>query len=112
MCIRDSYWIEKFHVDGWRLDVANEVDKDFWRSFRSAVRKANPEAVLIGEVWENAADWLKGDMFGRTIILASRLRLHGLPKEEGMVYILTISRMRSFAVMTVWVIHTNTTPVF
>lgn len=44
--------------------------------------------------------------------LASRLRLHGLPKEEGMVYILTISRMRSFAVMTVWVIHTNTTPVF
>lgn len=41
-----------------------------------------------------------------------RLRLHGLPKEEGMVYILTISRMRSFAVMTVWVIHTNTTPVF
>ena len=48
----------------------------------------------------------------RTIILASRLRLHGLPKEEGMVYILTISRMRSFAVMTVWVIHTNTTPVF
>lgn len=38
--------------------------------------------------------------------------LHGLPKEEGMVYILTISRMRSFAVMTVWVIHTNTTPVF
>lgn len=41
-----------------------------------------------------------------------KLRLHGLPKEEGMVYILTISRMRSFAVMTVWVIHTNTTPVF
>ena len=39
------------------------VDKNFWRSFRSAVRKANPEAVLIGEVWENAADWLKGDMF-------------------------------------------------
>lgn len=35
-----------------------------------------------------------------------------LPKEEGMAYILTISRMRSFAVMTAWVIHTNTTPVF
>lgn len=56
------YWIEKFHVDGWRLDVANEVDKNFWRKFRSAVRAANPEAVLIGEVWENAEVWLKGDM--------------------------------------------------
>lgn len=58
-----SYWIEKFHVDGWRLDVANEVDKNFWRKFRDAVRKADPEAVLIGEVWENAEVWLKGDMF-------------------------------------------------
>ena len=58
-----SYWIEKFHVDGWRLDVANEVDKNFWRKFRNAVRTANPEAVLIGEVWENAEVWLKGDMF-------------------------------------------------
>ncbi|MDE7259413.1 MAG: glycoside hydrolase family 13 protein [Lachnospiraceae bacterium] len=58
-----SYWIEKFHVDGWRLDVANEVDKNFWRKFRNTVRAANPEAVLIGEVWENAEVWLKGDMF-------------------------------------------------
>ncbi len=57
------YWIEKFHVDGWRLGVANEVDKNFWRKFRSAVHAANPEAVLIGEVWENAEVWLKGDMF-------------------------------------------------
>ena len=57
------YWIEKFHVDGWRLDVANEVDKSFWRKFRTAVRTADPEAVLIGEVWENAEVWLKGDMF-------------------------------------------------
>ena len=57
------YWIEKFHVDGWGLDVANEVDKNFWRKFRSAVHAANPEAVLIGEVWENAEVWLKGDMF-------------------------------------------------
>lgn len=57
------YWIEKFHVDGWRLDVANEVDKNFWRRFCSEVRAANPETVLIGEVWENAEIWLRGDMF-------------------------------------------------
>lgn len=58
-----QYWIENFHVDGWRLDVANEVDKNFWRRFRHAVREANPQAVLIGEVWENAEIWLKGDLF-------------------------------------------------
>lgn len=58
-----AYWIREFHVDGWRLDVANEVDRNFWRKFRSAVKKENPEAVLIGEVWENAETWLRGDAF-------------------------------------------------
>ncbi|MDE5938281.1 MAG: glycoside hydrolase family 13 protein [Lachnospiraceae bacterium] len=57
------YWVEEYQVDGWRLDVANEVDKNFWRKFREAVRSANPEAVLIGEVWENAEVWLRGDIF-------------------------------------------------
>lgn len=57
------YWVEEFQVDGWRLDVANEVDKGFWRKFRAAVRSVDPEAVLIGEVWENAETWLRGDMF-------------------------------------------------
>lgn len=57
------YWIKKFHVDGWRLDVANEVDRNFWRHFRAAVKEADPNAVLIGEVWENAETWLRGDAF-------------------------------------------------
>ncbi len=56
------YWIENFQVDGWRLDVANEVDKNFWRRFRKEIKEANSQAVLIGEVWENAEDWLRGDM--------------------------------------------------
>lgn len=57
------YWIEKYHIDGWRLDVANEVSKEFWRCFRQAARAINPDIILIGEVWENARVWLKGDMF-------------------------------------------------
>lgn len=57
-----SYWITEFHVDGWRLDVANEIDKNFWRSFKRAVLNSKEDAVLIGEVWENAIDWMKPDM--------------------------------------------------
>ncbi len=55
------YWVEERHIDGWRLDVANEVTKDFWRLYRKEIHAANPEAVLIGEVWENAETWLRGD---------------------------------------------------
>ncbi len=41
---------------GWRLDVADELCDIFLDELRVAVKKADPEAVIIGEVWENAAD--------------------------------------------------------
>lgn len=50
-------------IDGWRLDVADEVDANFWREFRKTVREINPDAVIIGENWWNAQPWLRGDQF-------------------------------------------------
>ena len=35
------YWIREFKVDGWRLDVANEVDRGFWRDFRRVAHEKN-----------------------------------------------------------------------
>ncbi|WP_027628696.1 glycoside hydrolase family 13 protein [Ruminiclostridium cellobioparum] len=61
------YWLEEFHIDGWRLDVANEVDYAFWREFRNTAKSVNPDCFLIGEVWESAQSWLKGDMFDSTM---------------------------------------------
>jgi neopullulanase len=56
-------WID-FGIDGWRLDVAGEIDDDeFWREFRRRVRAGNPEAYIVGEVWHDASRWLKGDMW-------------------------------------------------
>lgn len=56
------HWIKNYGIDGWRLDVCNEIDKDFWRYFRKRIREANPEAILLGEIWENAEGWLQGDL--------------------------------------------------
>ena len=57
------YWIE-FGIDGWRLDVPEEIDDDeFWRQFRRVVKTANPEAYIVGEIWYPAPRWLQGDMF-------------------------------------------------
>lgn len=58
-----EYWIKEVGTDGWRLDVANEVDHQFWREFRSTVKKANPEAYILGEVWNESSPWLQGDQF-------------------------------------------------
>lgn len=61
-CDVGAYWIKEFDIDGWRLDVANELDDGFLRAFRSAVKAVKPDALLVGEVWENAAHYLNGDM--------------------------------------------------
>ncbi|MBD2871262.1 glycoside hydrolase family 13 protein [Paenibacillus sp. IB182493] len=57
------YWIEEIGIDGWRLDVANEVDHQFWREFRQTVKAVNPEAYILGEIWHDSMMWLQGDQF-------------------------------------------------
>ncbi|HMQ53439.1 MAG TPA: glycoside hydrolase family 13 protein [Anaerolineae bacterium] len=57
------YWLE-FGIDGWRLDVPTEIDDDdFWREFRQEVKKINPQAYIVGEIWHPAQRWLQGDMY-------------------------------------------------
>jgi len=52
------YWIEQ-GADGWRLDVPNEINDDgFWAEFRRTVRQANPEAYLVGEIWDALPRWV------------------------------------------------------
>ncbi|AZK45068.1 alpha-glycosidase [Paenibacillus lentus] len=58
-----EYWIKEVGIDGWRLDVANEVDHQFWRDFRKVVKKANPDAYILGEIWHESSGWLQGDQF-------------------------------------------------
>ncbi|MFD1954951.1 glycoside hydrolase family 13 protein [Paenibacillus thailandensis] len=57
------YWIEEIGIDGWRLDVANEVDHRFWRKFRDTVKAAKPDAYILGEIWHDSLPWLQGDQF-------------------------------------------------
>lgn len=57
------YWMEEFEIDGWRLDVSDEIDHHFWRDFRNLVKEIKEDAVIIGENWHNAYPWLMGDQF-------------------------------------------------
>ncbi|WP_427338360.1 glycoside hydrolase family 13 protein [Caloranaerobacter sp. DY30410] len=57
------YWIEEADIDGWRLDVSDEVSHTFWREFRKVVKETKEDAYIVGELWLDAYPWLEGDQF-------------------------------------------------
>ncbi len=50
-------------IDGWRLDVPNEIAAPFWVEWRQVVKSINPDAYISGEIWERADAWLDGKHF-------------------------------------------------
>jgi neopullulanase len=57
-----EHWL-RFGIDGWRLDVAEEIDAGFWREFRQRVRAVNPDAYIVAEIWREKPEWVAGDTF-------------------------------------------------
>lgn len=53
------YWM-RCGASGWRLDVADELPDEFIDAIRTAVKTENPDALLIGEVWEDASNKISG----------------------------------------------------
>ena len=63
-------WVSApYNADGWRLDVAAdlgftpEYNHYFWQEFRKAVKKANPNAVILAEHYGDTRPWLGGDQW-------------------------------------------------
>ena len=50
-----DHWM-RLGASGWRLDVADELPDSFIEETRKAVKEADPDGLLIGEVWEDASN--------------------------------------------------------
>ena len=55
------YWIRECDIDGWRLDVGDEISHFFWKRFRRAIKAVKKDMLIIGEIWHYAGDFLEGD---------------------------------------------------
>ena len=64
-----------YSIDGWRLDVApelgrTEIDqlcKEVWREVRASLREVKDDLYLVGEDWNDATEYLEGDMWDATM---------------------------------------------
>ncbi|MDR0299380.1 MAG: glycoside hydrolase family 13 protein [Streptococcaceae bacterium] len=78
-----EYWIREFDIDAWRLDVADEVDHQFWKLFRKRCDTIKKDFYIVGEVWQSAQTWLNGDEFSGVMNYSTTFAvLDGLAKKE------------------------------
>lgn len=57
------YWIKEYDIDAWRLDVADEIDHQFWKEFKKQTTAIKPDLYILGEIWASSQRWLDGDEF-------------------------------------------------
>ena len=62
-----EWWMKDMNIDGFRLDVPNEVPFWVWKLFREKVRSVKSDAYLVGEIWSDAGDWVAPDCFDATM---------------------------------------------
>ena len=57
------YWLERAHIDGWRFDVADELDRHACTQWREAIKAKYPDALMLCETWGDASRMLGPDGF-------------------------------------------------
>lgn len=76
------YWIKECDIDGWRLDVGDEISHFFWKNFRKAIKAVKNNMLIIGEIWHYAGDFLEGDEWDTVMNYPFYLNLIDLLADE------------------------------
>lgn len=58
-----DYWVKEFDIDGWRIDVANEISHHLCKQIRKNMKSIKPDFYILGEIWHDSIEWLRGDEF-------------------------------------------------
>ncbi len=105
------FWLEEVGVDGFRLDAAKHIyssyhgsdyqekNHQFWREFRAEMEQANPDMVLVGEVWDSAdvvAPYLDGGLHSAFNFDLSYKILDSVKSEDDTSLITELERTRNY----------------
>lgn len=78
-----TFWQSKASVEGWRLDVGNEVPHEYWQAFRKVVKAKDPNAWILGENWGESTPWLQGNEWDSTMNYPFREAILSLVGKNG-----------------------------
>lgn len=60
-------WVKEYDIDALRLDVANEISHVFCQELQQHMRSLKSDFFIVGEIWNNALPWLRGNEFDSVI---------------------------------------------
>ena len=60
-------WTINYHIDAWRLDVPDEINREFLYQFRNRMKKIKPDLLIIGEIWNDGKAWMEKFLFDATM---------------------------------------------
>ena len=90
------HWLDA-GASGWRLDVADEVPDEFIAKLNRAARETKPDALVVGEVWEDASNKISYDVRRRYFQGGELDSVMNYPLRDGIMAFLSGSPAEDFA---------------
>jgi len=76
-----QHWYER-GASGWRFDVANEISHDWWNEYRPFAKAYKADGPLVGEIWQDASQWLAGDQLDSVMNYRFRKNVLGFARGQ------------------------------
>jgi glycosidase len=77
-----KHWYDR-GAAGWRFDVANEMTHNWWHEYRPAAKGYKADGPLVGEIWEDASQYLAGDQLDSVMNYRFRKNVLGFARGFG-----------------------------
>jgi glycosidase len=77
-----KHWYDR-GASGWRFDVASDISHDWWREYRGYAKGYKADGPLVGEIWEDASQFLAGDQLDSVMNYRFRKNVLGFSRGVG-----------------------------